>query len=177
MGAFIDQVGKNNQLQDRILTERQKEQKRKELEKRQKLAERQEIQFKKDILTDCLEILNEKQTEFYEIEGSSAFQTLNKLENRNKIINDILFIYKSETATKPLLAEINKKLQTNYLKNNKFLKSIYSLSEEAEEAETEENSEETEEAEEISTFGLKLLELLGWLILLPILVIYKLIKN
>ncbi len=172
MKTSIYQINKDKQSKYTILTESQKK------EKQQQLVAKQENQFKKDILKDCLKILNEKQTEFYEIEGSSAFQTLNKLENRNKIINDILLIYRSETATKPLLSEINEKLQLNYLKNNKFLKNIYTLSEEAEAAEDTESTEEEEDDDDnyTSKFGSKLLELLGWLILLPILVIYKLIK-
>lgn len=174
MGVFIDQVQKNNQLQTAFLTEKQREQKRKEEERRQKEIEKQNLQFKKDILKDSERILTEKQKEYYEAEGSDAFKTLNKLNIRNKLINDILLIYQSETSTKPFLEEINEFLQNNYISTNKKLKNIYIL---AEEAETEEDSEETEEAGNIfNTIILSIFKLIKYIILFIFEILFFLLK-
>lgn len=122
MGQFIDQVNKTNQL---ILSARQL----KEQEKEQKSREKRQEQFKKDMQKNALQDLQNTFKNIYEVEGVKAFDLLNKINTRNKLIQDILSDYKQDIKNTVILENIYNTLENNYLKTNKHIYNIYNASE------------------------------------------------
>ena len=123
MGQFIDQVNKTNQL---IMSARQL----KEQEKEQKTREKRREQFAKDMAKNALQDLQNTFQDVYKVEGVKAFDLLNKINVRNKIINDIIKEYKKDIKNTVILENIYNTLENNYLKTNKNIYNIYNASEE-----------------------------------------------
>lgn len=121
MGQFIDQVNKTNQL---IMSARQL----KELEKEEKAREKRRQEFSKDMQKNALQDLQNTFKDIYEVEGVKAFDLLNKLNIRNKIINNIINEYKKDKINTITLEKIYTNLENNYLKINKNLYNIYNAS-------------------------------------------------
>lgn len=121
MGQFIDQVNKTNQL---IMSARQL----KEQEKEKKAREKRRQEFSKDMQRNALQDLQNTFKDIYEVEGTKAFDLLNKLNIRNKIINDIIKEYKKDKINTVTLEKIYDNLENNYLKINKNLYNIYNAS-------------------------------------------------
>ena len=121
MGQFIDQVNKTNQL---IMSARQL----KEQEKEEKAKQKRRQEFSKDMQRNALQDLKNILLEFYEVEGVKAFDLLNKLNIRNKIIKNIINEYKQDKINTITLKKIYTNLDNNYLKINKNLYNIYNAS-------------------------------------------------
>lgn len=121
MGQFIDQVNKTNQL---IMSTRQL----KEQEKEKKAREKRQQEFSKDMQKNALQDLKNTFKDIYEVEGVKAFDLLNKINIRNKIINDIIKEYKKDKINTVTLEKIYDNLENNYLKINKNLYNIYNAS-------------------------------------------------
>ena len=101
MGQFIDQVNKTNQL---IMSARQL----KEQEKEQKTREKRREQFAKDMAKNALQDLQNTFQDVYKVEGVKAFDLLNKINTRNKLIQDILNDYKQDIKNNNILENIYK---------------------------------------------------------------------
>lgn len=121
MGQFIDQVNKTNQL---IMSARQL----KEQEKEEKAREKRRQEFSKDMQKNALQDLQNTFKDIYEVEGTKAFDLLNKINIRNKIINNIINEYKKDKINTITLEKIYNNLENNYLKINKNLYNIYNAS-------------------------------------------------
>lgn len=121
MGQFIDQVNKTNQL---IMSARQL----KEQEKEEKAKQKRRAEFAKDMQKNALQDLKNTMLELYEVEGTKAFDLLNKIETRNKTINNIINEYEQDKINNNILLEIYNDLNNNYLKINKNLYNIYNAS-------------------------------------------------
>lgn len=121
MGQFIDQVNKTNQL---IMSARQL----KEQEKEKKAKQKRREEFSKDMQKNALQDLKNTLKDIYEVEGVKAFDLLNKINIRNKIINDIIKEYKKDKINTITLEKIYNNLENNYLKINKNLYNIYNAS-------------------------------------------------
>lgn len=121
MGQFIDQVNKTNQL---IMSARQL----KEQEKKEKAREKRRKEFSKDMQRNALQDLKNTFKDIYEVEGIKAFDLLNKINIRNKIINHIINEYKKDKINTITLEKIYTNLESNYLKINKNLYNIYNAS-------------------------------------------------
>jgi hypothetical protein len=121
MGQFIDQVNKTNQL---IMSARQL----KEQEKEEKAKQKRREEFSKDMQKNALQDLQNTFKDIYEVEGVKAFDFLNKINVRNKFINDIIKEYKKDKINTVTLEKIYNNLESNYLKINKNLYNIYNAS-------------------------------------------------
>jgi len=121
MGQFIDQVNKTNQL---IMSARQL----KEQEKEKKAKQKRREEFSQDMQKHALQDLQNTFKDIYEVEGVKAFDLLNKINVRNKIINDIINEYKQDKINTVTLEKIYINLDNNYLKINKNLYNIYNAS-------------------------------------------------
>lgn len=94
MGAFIDQVTKNNQLQQQILSEKRRKEIQKQKEKREK---QQEKSYKESLKTLQKELYNNlyfKISEHYKSMGVLAHEYLiiNKYDIIQEVLNDSIFI-------------------------------------------------------------------------------------
>lgn len=88
MGAFIDQVTKNNQLQQQILSEKRRKEIQKQQEKREK---QQEKSYKESLKTLQKELYNNlyfKISDHYKLIGVLAYEYL--LLNKYDIIQEVL---------------------------------------------------------------------------------------
>lgn len=88
MGAFIDQVTKNNQLQQQILSEKRRKEIQKQKEKREK---QQEKSYKESLKTLQKELYNNlyfKISDTYKSMGVLAYEYL--VINKNDIISEVL---------------------------------------------------------------------------------------
>lgn len=100
----------------------------KEQEKEEKAKEKRRQEFSKDMQKNALQDLKNTLKDIYEVEGTKAFDLLNKINIRNKIINHIINEYKQDKINTITLEKIYTNLENNYLKINKNLYNIYNAS-------------------------------------------------
>ncbi len=126
MGHFIEQIQKNNQLQQQILTEKQEKENKKELERKQRIYEKKckqkDLEYKEYInylKKQAIVFLNNYIENEYNKKGTITYE--NYLLNRKEIIKDL----SKEFYKKHKITDINDKadifliIKDNFLKINK----------------------------------------------------------
>ena len=88
MGAFIDQVAKNNQLQQQILSEKRRKELQKQKEKREKQQEKSYKESWKTLKKELYNSLYFKISDHYKSMGVLAYEYL--LINKDDIIQEVL---------------------------------------------------------------------------------------
>lgn len=125
MGAFINEVVKNNHLQQQQLTIAQQ----KERERKEKDFENKQKDFQKTLKNEVLQTLDFEILQYYKNYGSISYNILNKYDERNELINKIQNIFYKMTKSSNNRAFIDSILNENYLKINKKYYNIFKLSE------------------------------------------------
>lgn len=131
MGVFINEVAKNNRLQEQILTEKQQKERKREKEKREKDNERTYraslVTLKKEISNNIYYTLEQQ----YKLYNIFSYNKNLILKNKNEILENILQnlliginiqdVYELKRYAKSEYNKINKFLYNEYKQDNKAI--------------------------------------------------------
>ena len=166
MGAFIDQVAKNNQLQQQILSEKRRKELQKQKEKREK---QQEKSYKESLKTLQKELYNNlyfKISDHYKSMGVLAYEYLiiNKYDIIQEVLQDAILIEINDLDIMELKQFLYSKFNTlnNFFnKNNKEKEKILF---------NNQIPEEEEQETEIHIFG-NIIKVILFIVFFPIYII------
>lgn len=179
MGDFTNQL---HQIK-RSLQAMQEQQEKELLKQEKELAEKKEdIELKYKTAAEKEAVKRDLQYIFldrYVEEGEQAYYSLNLLENREKILKDILQVYIDNKTSSAIRDNLQEYLNEIYLKENKKIKLIYQENQKANEILQEETQGNEPEQKTINwNYGIKTIcKTLSIILFFPILVLYFILRS
>ena len=179
MGDFTNQL---HQIK-RSLQAMQEQQEKELLKQEKELAEKKEdIELKYKTAAEKEAVKRDLQYIFldrYAEEGEQAYYSLNLLENRSKILRDILQVYIENKTSSAIRDNLQQYLNEIYLKENKKIKLMYQENQKANEM-LQEETQGNEPRQNIINwnYGIKTIcKTLSIILLFPVLVLYFILRS